>query len=228
MNNCLKLFWNSTVTLSRMPEIKLTYFNIEGKAELIRILLHAGNFDFEVSQVSHLIRLESVTSIYFFILSKITKSGHCIIPVTLTLRIFGWGVRGFRFPRLFLIMFLFGRGIWRLPLLLVRFEHHSYNLVLSHFYHLSSTGCQVPTLVWDGVELAQSTAIARFFLSYIHWTLVNPTEVTTTSKIFQLLFPGLLPGELAWRATMTLNWQELTWWSLKLHIHFIVKSIALN
>ena len=72
-----------------MPEIKLTYFNIEGKAELIRLLLHAGNFDFEVSQVSHLIRLESVTSIYFFILSKITKSGHCIIPVTLTLRIFG-------------------------------------------------------------------------------------------------------------------------------------------
>ena len=157
MNNCLKLFWNSTVTLSRMPEIKLTYFNIEGKAELIRLLLHAGNFDFEVSQVSHLIRLD-----YFFILSKITKSGHCIIPVTLTLRIFGWGVRGFRFLRLFLTKFLFGRGVWRLPLLLVRFEHHSYNLLLSHFYHLSSTGCQVPTLVWDGVELAQSTAIARF------------------------------------------------------------------
>ena len=72
-----------------MPEIKLTYFNIEGKAELIRILLHAGNFDFEVSQLSHLIRQESVTSLYFFILLKITKSGHCIIPVTLTLRIFG-------------------------------------------------------------------------------------------------------------------------------------------
>ena len=54
-----------------MPEIKLTYFNIEGKAELIRLLLHAGNFDFEVSQVSHLIRQESVTSLYFFILLKI-------------------------------------------------------------------------------------------------------------------------------------------------------------
>ena len=73
-----------------MPEIKLTYFNIEGKAELIRLLLHAGNFDFEVSQVSHLICQESVFgSLYFFNLSKITKSGHCIIPVTLTLRIFG-------------------------------------------------------------------------------------------------------------------------------------------
>ena len=49
-----------------MPEIKLTYFNIEGKAELIRLLLHAGNFDFEVSQLSHLICLESVTSLYLF------------------------------------------------------------------------------------------------------------------------------------------------------------------
>ena len=28
-----------TVPLFKMPEIKLTYFNIEGKAELIRILL---------------------------------------------------------------------------------------------------------------------------------------------------------------------------------------------
>ena len=42
-----------TVPLSsRMPEIKLTYFNIEGKAELIRLLLHAGNFDFEDFRVS--------------------------------------------------------------------------------------------------------------------------------------------------------------------------------
>ena len=42
-----------TVSLSsRMPEIKLTYFNIEGKAELIRLLLHAGNFDFEDFRVS--------------------------------------------------------------------------------------------------------------------------------------------------------------------------------
>ena len=41
-----------TVPIFKMPEIKLTYFNIEGKAELIRILLHAGNFDFEDFRVS--------------------------------------------------------------------------------------------------------------------------------------------------------------------------------
>ena len=41
-----------TVPLFKMPEIKLTYFNIEGKAELIRLLLHAGNFNFEDFRVS--------------------------------------------------------------------------------------------------------------------------------------------------------------------------------
>ena len=41
--------------MRRMPEIKLTYFNIEGKAELIRLLLHAGNFEFEDFRVWNLI-----------------------------------------------------------------------------------------------------------------------------------------------------------------------------
>ena len=32
---------------STMPMIKFSYFDIEAKGELIRLLLHAGNFDFE-------------------------------------------------------------------------------------------------------------------------------------------------------------------------------------
>ena len=31
----------------RMPMIKFSYFDIEAKGELTRLLLHAGNFDFE-------------------------------------------------------------------------------------------------------------------------------------------------------------------------------------
>ena len=32
---------------SKMPLIKFSYFDIEAKGELTRLLLHAGNFDFE-------------------------------------------------------------------------------------------------------------------------------------------------------------------------------------
>merc|ERR1711971_1311222 len=32
---------------SNMPMVKLTYFDLEGRGELIRLLLHAGNIDFE-------------------------------------------------------------------------------------------------------------------------------------------------------------------------------------
>merc|ERR1712047_145464 len=32
---------------SKMPMIKFSYFDIEAKGELTRLLLHAGNFDFE-------------------------------------------------------------------------------------------------------------------------------------------------------------------------------------
>merc|ERR1712180_96146 len=31
----------------KMPMVKLTYFDLEGRGELIRLLLHAGNIDFE-------------------------------------------------------------------------------------------------------------------------------------------------------------------------------------
>merc|ERR1712073_248498 len=32
---------------AKMPTVKLTYFDLEGRGELIRLLLHAGNIDFE-------------------------------------------------------------------------------------------------------------------------------------------------------------------------------------
>ena len=56
---CLKFKLNLALSeqyMRRMPEIKLTYFNIEGKAELIRLLLHAGNFEFEDFRVESLIK----------------------------------------------------------------------------------------------------------------------------------------------------------------------------
>merc|ERR1712227_103617 len=31
----------------KMPMVKLTYFDLEGRGELIRLLIHAGNIDFE-------------------------------------------------------------------------------------------------------------------------------------------------------------------------------------
>ena len=34
-----------------MPVIKFTYFDIEAKGELTRLLLHAGNFDFEDNRI---------------------------------------------------------------------------------------------------------------------------------------------------------------------------------
>ena len=55
---CLKFKLNFAISeqyMRRMPKIKLTYFNIEGKAELIRLLLHAGNFEFEDFRVENLI-----------------------------------------------------------------------------------------------------------------------------------------------------------------------------
>ena len=55
---CLKFKLNLAISeqyMRRMPKIKLTYFNIEGKAELIRLLLHAGNFEFEDFRVWNLI-----------------------------------------------------------------------------------------------------------------------------------------------------------------------------
>ena len=54
---CLKFKLNLAISeqyMRRMPKIKLTYFNIEGKAELIRLLLHAGNFEFEDFRVWNL------------------------------------------------------------------------------------------------------------------------------------------------------------------------------
>jgi len=91
----------TAVFLFRMPEIKLTYFNIEGKAELIRLLLHAGNFHFDDFRV---------------------RSSRIPLPETLPEE----------------------APLWSATL------------------KSATTFGQVPTLVWDGVELAQSTAIARF------------------------------------------------------------------
>merc|ERR1712141_330996 len=72
----------------RMPMIKFSYFDIEAKGELTRLLLHAGNFDFEDD---------------------------------------------------------------RLPISSWPGEHKE-----------KTTFGQLPMLSWDGVELAQSMAIARF------------------------------------------------------------------
>jgi len=38
-------------TSAIMPKIKFTYFDIEAKGELARLLLHAGNFDFEDNRI---------------------------------------------------------------------------------------------------------------------------------------------------------------------------------
>merc|ERR1712062_238199 len=73
---------------SKMPMIKFSYFDIEAKGELTRLLLHAGNFDFEDD---------------------------------------------------------------RLPISSWPGEHKE-----------KTTFGQLPMLFWDGVELAQSMAIARF------------------------------------------------------------------
>merc|ERR1712156_1257588 len=73
---------------SKMPMIKFSYFDIEAKGELTRLLLHAGNFDFEDD---------------------------------------------------------------RLPISSWPGEHKE-----------KTTFGQLPMLSWDGVELAQSMAIARF------------------------------------------------------------------
>merc|ERR1711962_785031 len=73
---------------SKMPMIKFSYFDIEAKGELTRLLLHAGNFDFEDD---------------------------------------------------------------RLPISSWPGEHKE-----------KTTFGQLPILSWDGVELAQSMAIARF------------------------------------------------------------------
>jgi len=71
-----------------MPAIKFSYFDMEAKGELTRLLLHAGNFDFEDHR----------------------------IPIS-------------EWPG----------------------EHKA-----------TTTFGQLPMLQWDGVELAQSMAIARF------------------------------------------------------------------
>ena len=34
-----------------MPAVKFTYFDIEAKGELTRLLLHAGNFDFKDERI---------------------------------------------------------------------------------------------------------------------------------------------------------------------------------
>ena len=68
----------------------------------------------------------------------------------------------------------------------------------------------MPTLVWDGEELAQSTAIARFEVFEVRKPLKCLKEI---NLIFELPLPGLLPEELAWQARMILRWQKLTWYS---------------
>ena len=59
-----------------MPEIKLTYFNIEGKAELIRLLLHAGNFEFEDFRVENSIKMIKKRKQQKILLENFIKSGE--------------------------------------------------------------------------------------------------------------------------------------------------------
>ena len=81
-----------------MPMIKFSYFDIEAKGELTRLLLHAGNFDFEDHR----------------------------IPIS-------------EWPG----------------------EHKA-----------TTTFGQLPMLQWDGVELAQSMAIARLVASPLLMTVI--------------------------------------------------------
>ena len=62
--------------MRRMPKIKLTYFNIEGKAELIRLLLHAGNFEFEDFRVGNLIKMIQKRKQQKILLENFIKSGE--------------------------------------------------------------------------------------------------------------------------------------------------------
>ena len=71
----------TAVFLFRMPEIKLTYFNIEGKAELIRLLLHAGNFHFDDFRVRTLKILPDHWSSYSNVFK--VKSSRIPLPETL-------------------------------------------------------------------------------------------------------------------------------------------------
>ena len=76
---CLKFKLNLALSeqyMRRMPEIKLTYFNIEGKAELIRLLLHAGNFEFEDFRVGNLIKMIQKRKQQKILLENFIKSGE--------------------------------------------------------------------------------------------------------------------------------------------------------
>ena len=92
-----------------MPVIKFSYFDMEAKGELTRLLLHAGNFDFEDDRIP--------------------------------------------FPD------------WP-------GEHKA-----------ATTFGQLPVLRWDGVELAQSMAIARLILSF-PCSLSLPLLVCRTSQMY--------------------------------------------
>ena len=91
-----------------MPIIKFSYFDIEAKGELTRLLLHAGNFDFEDD---------------------------------------------------------------RLPISSWPGEHKE-----------KTTFGQLPMLSWDGVELAQSMAIARSNFPKFENTVFIPS-LPTNSKV---------------------------------------------
>ena len=93
---------------SKMPIIKFSYFDIEAKGELTRLLLHAGNFDFEDD---------------------------------------------------------------RLPISSWPGEHKE-----------KTTFGQLPMLSWDGVELAQSMAIARSNFPKFENTVFIPS-LPTNSKV---------------------------------------------
>ena len=94
--------------INKMPVIKFSYFDMEAKGELTRLLLHAGNFDFEDD---------------------------------------------------------------RIPFQDWPGEHKA-----------ASTFGQLPVLRWDGVELAQSMAIARLILSF-PCSLSLPLLVCRTSQM---------------------------------------------
>merc|ERR1712212_418150 len=98
----------------KMPMIKFSYFDMEAKGELTRLLLHAGNFDFE----DHRIPFEDWPG-----------------------------------------------------------KHKS-----------ATTFGQLPMLQWDGEELAQSMAIARF-VARRTWSLPKQTWWPATMKTFGRSFP---------------------------------------